>query len=190
MLKLKFQIPVHSQMEIWERAVKYTQCPAAVLNFSEHVERNNMRAVVQRVREASVTVDGSVTGEIGVGLLVLLGVDENDTEADAKYVADKVAGMRIFPDAGGKVNLGLEDIGGAVLVVSQFTLHGDCRKGRRPSFTRAARPEKAIPLYELVVAELRTRGLTVGTGVFGAMMDVRLLNDGPFTLLLDSERMF
>jgi D-tyrosyl-tRNA(Tyr) deacylase len=149
-----------------------------------------MRAVVQRVREASVSVEGQITGKIGPGILLLVGVDEDDAEVDAQYIAEKVAGLRIFPDTEGKANLSVEDIGGGVLVVSQFTLHGDCRKGRRPSFTQAARPEKAIPLYELVVSELRDRGLQVGTGVFGAMMEVRLLNDGPFTLLLDSERNF
>lgn len=149
-----------------------------------------MRAVVQRVREASVRVEGQITGEIGRGILLLVGVEDKDTEADAKYIAEKTAGLRIFPDDAGKANLSVEDIGGGVLVVSQFTLHGDCRKGRRPSFTQAARPEKAIPLYELVASELRSRGLQVGTGVFGAMMEVRLLNDGPFTLLLDSERNF
>lgn len=149
-----------------------------------------MRAVVQRVKEASVRIDGAVVGAIGGGLLVLLGVDENDSEQDVRYIADKVAELRIFRDEAGKFNRSVEDVGGAVLVVSQFTLHGDCRRGRRPSFTRAARPEKAIPMYEAVVSALRARGLVTATGEFGAMMDVHLINDGPVTLLLDSEKQF
>lgn len=149
-----------------------------------------MRAVVQRVRQASVTVDGTVTGAIGHGLLVLLGVDVNDSEQDADYMADKIIGLRIFNDSDGKFNLSLEDVGGAILLVSQFTLHGDCRKGRRPSFIAAARPEQAIPLYERVGELLREKGVEVATGVFGAHMDVELLNDGPVTLLLDSGKAF
>jgi D-aminoacyl-tRNA deacylase len=149
-----------------------------------------VRAVVQRVTESSVTVEGRVTGAIGAGLLVLLGVDEKDTEKDAAYIVEKVAGLRIFRDDAGKFNRSLEDVGGAVLVVSQFTLHGDCRKGRRPSFVRAARPETAIPLYEKVVALFREWGIETATGEFGAMMSVQLVNDGPVTLLLDSEKTF
>ncbi len=149
-----------------------------------------MRAVVQRVSESSVTVDGSVVGAIGPGLLALVSVDEDDTERDARYMAEKVAGLRIFNDADGKFNLSVEDVGGAVLVISQFTLHGDCRKGRRPSFVRAARPEKAVPLYELVAVILGERGIKVATGEFGAHMDVHLINDGPVTLLLDSGKAF
>jgi len=149
-----------------------------------------MRAVVQRVKEASVRVDGAVVGAIGGGLLVLLGVDENDSGEDVRYIADKVAELRIFRDEDGKFNRSVEEVGGAVLVVSQFTVHGDCRRGRRPSFTRAARPEKAIPMYEAVVSALRARGLTTATGEFGAMMEVHLINDGPVTLLLDSEKQF
>ncbi|MBI1318106.1 MAG: D-tyrosyl-tRNA(Tyr) deacylase [Candidatus Hydrogenedens sp.] len=149
-----------------------------------------MRAVVQRVREASVTVDAEVVGAIGAGLLVLLGVDENDSHADADYIVDKTIALRIFNDDDGKFNRSLEDAGGAVLVVSQFTLHGDCRKGRRPSFIRAARPEKAIPLYEYALSCFRERGIETAAGVFGAHMDVRLLNDGPVTLLLDSGKAF
>ena len=149
-----------------------------------------MRAVVQRVRQASVTVDGKVTGAIGHGLLVLLGVDVNDSEQDADYMADKIVGLRIFNDSDGKFNLSLDDVGGSVLLVSQFTLHGDCRKGRRPSFVAAARPEQAIPLYERVGELLREMGVEVATGVFGAHMDVELLNDGPVTLLLDSGKAF
>jgi D-tyrosyl-tRNA(Tyr) deacylase len=142
------------------------------------------------VRQASVTVDGTVTGAIGQGLLVLLGVDVNDSEKDADYMAEKIIGLRIFNDSDGKFNLSLEDVGGTVLLVSQFTLYGDCRKGRRPSFIAAARPEQAIPLYERVGALLREKGIAVATGVFGAHMDVELLNDGPVTLLLDSGKAF
>ena len=149
-----------------------------------------MRAVLQRVSEASVTVEERVTGAIGAGLLVLLGVEDDDTEEDARYTADKIAGMRIFNDRDGKFNLSLRDVGGAVLLVSQFTLHGDCRKGRRPSFVRAARPEKAIPLYERVGQCLRDEGFDVATGEFGAHMMVRLVNDGPVTMLLDSRKVF
>jgi D-tyrosyl-tRNA(Tyr) deacylase len=142
------------------------------------------------VSEASVTVEGEVTGRIGKGLLVLLGVDQEDTDADAAYMADKTAGLRIFSDAASKFNLSLREVEGAVLVISQFTLHGDCRKGRRPSFTQAARPELAVPLYESYVARLKQEGLQVETGVFGAHMDVQLINDGPVTLLLDSRKQF
>ena len=149
-----------------------------------------MRAVVQRVTESSVTVDGEVVGAIGPGLMVLVSVDEDDTEADAAYVAEKIARMRIFNDAEGKFNRSVEDVGGAVLLISQFTLHGDCRRGRRPSFSNAARPEKAIPLYEAVADTLRQRGMRVAMGRFGAHMEVRLLNDGPVTLLLDSRKAF
>jgi len=149
-----------------------------------------MRAVVQRVSEASVRVDEAVVGAIAAGLLVLLGVEQEDTEADATYIAEKLVGLRIFSDAAGKFNLSIEEVGGAVLLISQFTLHGDCRKGKRPSFTQAARPELAIPRYELVRDQLRGRGLRVETGVFGAHMQVHLVNDGPVTLLLDSRKHF
>ena len=149
-----------------------------------------MRAVIQRVSEASVRVEDRVTGAIGQGLLAFIGVGQEDTPQDAAYIAGKIAGLRIFNDEDGKFNLSVEDMGGAVLVVSQFTLHGDCRKGRRPSFVQAARPERAIPLYESVAEHLRARGLEVATGEFGAHMDVRLLNDGPVTLLLDSRKTF
>jgi D-tyrosyl-tRNA(Tyr) deacylase len=137
-----------------------------------------------------VTVDERTVGEIGQGLLVLLGIAEDDEERDAEYLADKIAGLRCFPDADSKFNRSVEDVGGGILVISQFTLLGDCRKGRRPSFTEAARPERAIPLYESVVRRLRERGFDVATGEFGAHMDVRLVNDGPVTLLLDSKRAF
>ena len=149
-----------------------------------------MRAVVQRVSEASVTVDGAITGQIGRGFLVLLGIAGDDTEQDVVWIAEKIAGLRVFEDSEGRMNLGLAEVAGAVLLVSQFTLYGDCRKGRRPSFVAAARPEVAIPLYQGVIAELRGHGLPVETGKFQAHMDVRLLNDGPVTLLLESRRQF
>lgn len=145
-----------------------------------------MRAVLQRVREARVEVNGSVTGSIGKGLLVLLGVAREDTTRDADYLAEKVAGLRIFPDEEGKMNRSVQEAGGAVLVVSQFTLYGDTRKGRRPSFDRAAPPEQARALYEYFVQALRARGLPVETGVFQAMMQVHLINDGPVTIICES----
>ena len=149
-----------------------------------------MRAVVQRVSEASVTVDEIVVGQIHRGFLVLLGIAGDDTEEDVVWLAGKIAGLRVFEDADGKMNLGLSDVGGSVLLVSQFTLYGDCRKGRRPSFVDAARPEAAVPLYQSMVAELRGLHVHVETGTFQAHMEVRLLNDGPVTLLLDSRRQF
>jgi D-tyrosyl-tRNA(Tyr) deacylase len=149
-----------------------------------------MRAVIQRVREARVEVDGVTAGAIGTGMLVLLGVARGDTAEDAAYLAEKTAGLRIFEDGEGKMNLALAEIGGAVLVVSQFTLLGDCRKGRRPGFTEAAPPELADALYADFAATLRARGLTVATGVFRAEMLVHLVNDGPVTLLLDSRKTF
>lgn len=146
-----------------------------------------MRAVVQRVTEASVTVDNEVIGRIQHGLLVLLGVGIQDTDQDAAAIAKKIAQLRIFNDPDGKFNLSLEDVKGAVLLVSQFTLYGDARKGNRPSFIEAARPEQAIPLYESVATHLRARSIPVQTGRFGAHMEVRLLNDGPVTILLDTK---
>ena len=145
-----------------------------------------MRAVVQRVSEASVTVDGRTVGAIGRGFLVLLGVTHVDGEAEAVWLARKIAGLRIFEDEAGKFNRSLADEDGAVLVVSQFTLYGDARKGRRPSFTEAARPEHAEPLCDLFVDLLRAEGVAVETGIFGAVMAVHLVNDGPVTLLLDT----
>ncbi len=145
-----------------------------------------MRAVVQRVSEASVAVEGQVVGAIGRGFLVLLGVTHSDGEAEAASLARKIAGLRIFEDAAGKFNLALSDVGGAVLVVSQFTLYGDARRGRRPSFTDAARPEQAEPLCACFVNCLADEGLAVQTGRFGAMMAVHLVNDGPVTLWLDT----
>lgn len=145
-----------------------------------------MRAVVQRVSEASVSVDGQVIGAIGRGLLVLLGVTHSDGPAEAASLARKIAGLRIFEDAAGKFNLALADVGGALLVVSQFTLYGDARRGRRPSFTDAARPEQAEPLIDQFIQALRGEGLPVQTGAFGAIMAVYLVNDGPVTLWLDT----
>ncbi len=149
-----------------------------------------MRAVVQRVTRASVTVDGKIVGQIGPGLLVLLGVAQDDTDADASYLADKIAGLRIFEDPGGKMNLAAADVGGAVLAVSQFTLFGDVRRGKRPSFDAAARPEQAVRLYELFVQKIRASGLRCETGKFQEMMEVELVNDGPVTILLDSKKTF
>ena len=147
-----------------------------------------VRAVIQRVAEASVTVDSVVVGQIQRGFLVLLGVAEDDTQEAVIWIAGKIAGLRIFEDSDGKMNLALADVGGSVLLVSQFTLYGDCRRGRRPSFVEAARPEKANALYQSVKAELTGHGLHVETGTFQAHMDVRLLNDGPVTLILDSRK--
>ena len=149
-----------------------------------------MRAVVQRVSRSRVTVAGEVIGSIGKGMLVLLGVEQDDTEQDSHTLADKLIGLRIFDDDEGKMNLSLTDIGGEMLVVSQFTLLGDCRKGRRPSFVAAAAPEKANELYEAFVAAVAVQGIRVATGRFRAMMDVELVNDGPVTLLLDSRKRF
>ena len=149
-----------------------------------------MRAVVQRVSRAKVTVEGEITGQIGTGLLVLLGVSEDDTQDDAAYLAEKIVGLRIFPDDEGKMNRSLEEVSGQMLVVSQFTLFGDCRKGRRPSFIDAARPEQADALYQTFVAAVAGQGIPVETGRFQTHMDVELVNDGPVTLLLDSTRLF
>jgi D-tyrosyl-tRNA(Tyr) deacylase len=145
-----------------------------------------VRAVVQRVSSASVEVDGKTVASIGRGLLVLLGVAQGDGERQAEWLADKIAGLRIFEDEAGKMNLSVEDVGGSVLVVSQFTLLGDCRKGRRPSFSDAAPPEEADRLYQRFVERARGAGLRVETGVFQARMDVRMVNDGPVTLILDT----
>jgi len=145
-----------------------------------------MRAVVQRSKEASVAVNGEVAGAISRGLVVLLGVTHEDAEADAAFLADKIANLRIYEDESGKMNLSLLEVDGEILSVSQFTLYGDCRKGRRPNFMAAARPELANPLYEKFNQLLRGKGIKVETGVFGAMMDVSLVNDGPVTLILDS----
>lgn len=147
-----------------------------------------MRAVVQRVISASVSVDGCITGEIGRGFVVLLGVETGDTDSDLKYITDKVYGLRVFEDGAGKMNLSLDDVGGEILAVSQFTLLGDARGGRRPSFITAARPELAVPMYERAVEAWRQSGVKVETGVFGADMKLSLINDGPVTILLDSRK--
>jgi len=149
-----------------------------------------MRAVIQRVARAKVTVGDEVAGEIGPGLLVLLGVATGDNEAAADYLAEKITGLRIFEDDAGKMNLSVADVTGAMLVVSQFTLYGDVRKGKRPSFDQAARPEEANRLYEYFVARVRGAGIRCETGRFQAMMEVELVNDGPVTILLDSEKQF
>ena len=149
-----------------------------------------MRAVVQRVTRASVKVAGTIAGEIGAGLLVLLGVAQDDTEADADYLVDKVAGLRIFEDADGKMNRPVAEAGGAVLAVSQFTLYGDVRRGKRPSFDAAAPPQQARELYEYFVEKIRAAGLRCETGRFQEMMQIELVNEGPVTILLDSAKTF
>ena len=149
-----------------------------------------MRCVIQRVTEASVTVEGQVIGRIGRGFMVLIGVSAEDTDKDLKYMAEKVPNLRIFEDEQGKMNLSLKDVGGAILAVSQFTLYGDARGSRRPSFIQAARPEQANALYEQLVAAWRAQGLTVETGRFRAEMQVALINDGPVTILMDSTKAF
>ncbi len=149
-----------------------------------------MRCVVQRVSRASVTVEGKTTGEVEKGYMVLVGVEQGDGEADMRYCAEKVAGLRVFEDGEGKMNLSVKDVGGAVLAVSQFTLLGDARHGRRPSFSNAARPEEANALYEDFCQALRAAGIRVETGVFQTHMEVSLVNDGPVTILLDSRKGF
>jgi len=151
---------------------------------------DEMRAVVQRVSQGAVVVDGETIGKIGVGFVVLLGVAAEDTQEDVIWLASKIEGLRVFEDADERMNLALNDVGGKVLVISQFTLLGDCRKGRRPSFVAAAPPDRANSLYQSFVAELRGLGLTVETGQFQADMQVSLTNDGPVTLLLDSQKKF
>ena len=146
-----------------------------------------MRAVVQRVSSARVEIDGEVAGSIGRGLLVLLGVGQGDSEKQAHWLADKIAGLRIFEDEAGKMNLSVEEVGGSALVVSQFTLYGDCRKGRRPSFTGAAPPQEADRLYQVFVNRLKERGLPVATGVFQATMQVHSVNEGPVTVVVETD---
>lgn len=147
-----------------------------------------MRAVIQRVSRASVAVDGKIIGEIGNGLLVFLGVGEGDSEADMKYIADKAIGLRIFSDADDKMNLSVKDVGGGMLVISQFTLYGDCRKGKRPSFSHSMEPVGANAMYEKFIEYVKAAGIKTAHGEFGADMKVELLNDGPVTLLLDSSK--
>ena len=149
-----------------------------------------MRAVVQRVSRAQVAVNGEIAGQIGLGLLVLLGVGRDDTEADATYLAEKIARLRVFEDAQGKMNRSVQDVGGSVLAVSQFTLYGDVRRGKRPSFDAAAPPERAHQLYEFFVEQIRSAGLRCETGRFQEMMQVELVNEGPVTILLDSGKGF
>ena len=149
-----------------------------------------MRAVVQRVSRAQVAIDGEIVGKVGRGLLVLLGVTHADTEVDAGYLADKIAGLRVFEDENGKMNLDAAAVGGGILVVSQFTLYGDVRRGKRPSFDAAAKPEHARQLYEYFAERIRTAGLPCQTGRFQEMMEVELVNDGPVTILLDSAKIF
>lgn len=148
-----------------------------------------MRALIQRVKRASVTINSEVTGKINNGLLIFLGVGEDDTEKQVQYLVEKCTGLRIFTDEQDKMNLSVKDINGEILVVSQFTLFGDCKKGKRPSFVRAARPETAIPLYESFIAHCKNTGLNVQTGEFGADMQIELINDGPVTIWLDTEEM-
>ena len=148
-----------------------------------------MRAVVTRVRHASVTIDGAVRGQIGQGFLILLGITHEDTEALALKLADKICSLRIFEDENGKMNVGLAEAGGELLVISQFTLYGSCKRGRRPDFLAAARPETAVPLYERFVARCADNGFRVQTGEFGADMKVDSLNDGPLTLILDTDQL-
>lgn len=149
-----------------------------------------MRAVVQRVTQADVTVEGTITGAVKQGLMVLLGVEEDDAASDVSYIADKITGLRIFEDEEGKMNRSVKDVGGEILAVSQFTLLGDARKGKRPSFTRAARPEKANELYRQVIDLIKANDINVEEGVFQAEMLVRIYNDGPVTILLDSKKLF
>ncbi len=149
-----------------------------------------MRAVVQRVKKSSVTVDEKITGKIDQGLMVLIGVEDGDNEKDAEYIADKITGLRIFEDGEGKMNLSVEDIGGEVLAVSQFTLLADARKGRRPSFTKAAAPDEANALYRKVIEKISSKGINVEEGIFQAEMMVEIHNDGPVTILLDSNKLF
>ena len=149
-----------------------------------------MRCVVQRVTSSSVTVNGETSGAIGAGLMVLIGVSVDDTEADLKYMAEKVPNLRIFDDENGVMNRSVLDVGGSILAVSQFTLYGDARGGRRPSYIRAAKPDKADELYEQLIARWREKGIHVETGIFRTDMQVSLINDGPVTILLDSEKAF
>ena len=148
-----------------------------------------MRALIQRVKRASVTINSQITGKINEGLLIFLGVGEDDTEKQVQYLVERCTGLRIFTDEQDKMNLSVKDIKGEILVVSQFTLYGDCKKGKRPSFVRAARPETAIPLYESFITHCKNTGLNVQTGEFGADMQIELINDGPVTIWLDTEEM-
>ena len=160
------------------------------VRIGKNKKEKEMRIVLQRVANASVKVDGDLVGKIGKGLLVLLGVCDDDDEKDLTYLADKISGLRIFEDEDAKMNLSVEDVSGEILVVSQFTLFGDCRKGKRPSFSSAGNPDYANEMYEKFITYLKEKGFKVEHGVFGADMKVELLNDGPVTLLLDSKKLF
>ncbi|AEF95101.1 D-tyrosyl-tRNA(Tyr) deacylase [Desulfotomaculum nigrificans CO-1-SRB] len=172
----------------WGPGLQKSNLLLGIVNFFE--PGMIMRAVVQRVLRGSVTVDNEIVGQIGHGLVVLLGVGCGDTVEDAYYLADKISQLRIFDDQEGKLNLSVQDVGGSVLAISQFTLFGDCRKGRRPSYSEAARPEEARELYEVFVQRLVSNGLTTATGRFQEHMVVEIINDGPVTLLLDSRKQF
>jgi D-tyrosyl-tRNA(Tyr) deacylase len=163
------------------------RCPGSI---SHKGVGEKLRAVVQRVVRAAVEVEGEIVGEIQGGLVVFVGVAEDDTEKDCRYIAEKIAGLRIFEDGQGKMNLSLQEAGGAVLCVSQFTLYGDCRKGRRPGFKQAAAPEKAVYFYDQLCEMLANKGLQVARGKFQAKMKVKVENDGPVTILLDSRKLF
>ena len=147
-----------------------------------------MKIVIQRTKEASVSIEGTIMGEITHGLVLLVGIEEEDQQEDIDYLVRKISNMRIFEDSQGKMNLSIEDVGGEILSISQFTLYADTKKGNRPSFTKAAKPEKAIPIYDAFNAQLKATGLTVQTGIFGADMQVSLLNDGPVTIIIDSKQ--
>ena len=168
----------------------YLQHPKRGRLYWSNQRLKRMRAVVQRVSRAQVAVSGEIAGQIGLGLLVLLGVGRDDTEGDASYLAEKIAGLRVFEDDLGKMNRSLQEVGGAVLAVSQFTLYGDVRRGKRPSFDAAAAPEKARQLYEFFVERIRAAGLRCETGRFQETMTVELVNEGPVTILLDSGKAF
>ncbi len=146
-----------------------------------------MRLVIQRVKKASVKIEGRINGDIDAGMLILVGIEHEDTKEDIEWLTKKVIALRIFPDEQNKMNLDIHSINGSILVVSQFTLHASTKKGNRPSYIKAAAPEKAMPLYELFIKELRQAGIHVETGEFGAMMDIELINDGPVTILIDSK---
>ncbi|SIO13111.1 D-tyrosyl-tRNA(Tyr) deacylase [Carnobacterium alterfunditum] len=147
-----------------------------------------MKIVIQRTKEASVSIEGTIMGEITHGLVLLVGIEEEDQQEDIDYLVRKISNMRIFEDSQGKMNLSIEDVGGEILSISQFTLYADTKKGNRPSFTKAAKPETAIPIYDAFNAQLKATGLTVQTGIFGADMQVSLLNDGPVTIIIDSKQ--
>jgi len=189
-LRIPFCPPVQLCLSAGRGARRHVRAAHCLQVGAANLKLQGMRAVVQRVSRAQVTVDGEITGRIGRGMLVLLGVGSSDTEADAEYLADKIAGLRIFEDENGKMNLAIADAGGEVLAVSQFTLYGDVRRGKRPSFDGAAPPQRARELYEIFVERIRAFGLICETGRFQEMMQVELVNEGPVTILLDSGKSF